>query len=94
MLITQRTEVTLWRALAWDFGIKCLELFFIVVSQNYGYPFEGAHNKDYRILGLYWGPPILGHHYVSLWALCVVLLAIRDPYVYIHIYICRCGIGA
>ena len=28
-------------------------------------PFGGPHDKDYRILGLSWGPFILGNHHVT-----------------------------
>ena len=30
------------------------------VSQNYGYPFEGPHNKDCSILGSILGSPYFG----------------------------------
>ena len=30
----------------------------MAVSQNLGYPLGGAHNKDYRILGVYIGVPL------------------------------------
>ena len=40
------------------------------VSQNQGYHFGGPYDKDYRILGLYWGTLILGNYHIrSLGAL-------------------------
>ena len=33
---------------------------YMGVSQNYGYLFEGPHNKDYSILGSILGSPYFG----------------------------------
>ena len=35
------------------------------VSQNYGYHLGGPNNTDDNILGLYWGPLIVGNYHVG-----------------------------
>ena len=38
----------------------------MVVSQNWGYNFEGPLNKDHSILGSLLGSPILGNYLVGV----------------------------
>ena len=36
------------------------------VSQNQGYYFGGPNSKDCSVLGLHWGPPILGNYHFGV----------------------------